>query len=238
MANRVLLRQLFDRTSCTYTYLLGDILSRKAVLIDPVLELVARDLTTIRQLGLKLQYVINTHVHADHVTGSGELKNRLAKEGENQVKSVISEASGAQADVHVNDGDFISCGDHIRLQVLSTPGHTSGCITLVEHGLKATFTGDALFIRGCGRTDFQNGSASQLYDSVHDKIFSLPNDFSIYPAHDYNGQTVSTVGEEKEYNPRLTKSKADFITLMDNLNLDYPKMIDKAVPRNMVCGYE
>ena len=126
----------------------------------------------------------------------------------------------------------------IKVEVRHTPGHTSGCVTFIVHDVGLVFTGDALFIRGCGRTDFQDGSSLNLFQSVHEQIFSLPKHFSIYPAHDYKGETVSTVDEEQRLNPRLTKSKADFVTLMDNLNLAYPKMIDAALPYNINCGAE
>lgn len=150
-------------------------------------------------------------------------------------KSVISKNSGAQADVYLNDGDSINFGSY-EIKALSTPGHTNGCMTYVLESQGIAFTGDALLIRGCGRTDFQEGSPQVLYESVHKKIFTLPEEFRLYPAHDYNGQTETTVGEEKKYNPRLTKSLNEFVDIMNNLNLAYPKFIDKALPANKVCG--
>lgn len=228
------LRQLFDRTSCTYTYLLMCLASREAVLIDPVLELVARDLEAVEGMGAKLKYVLNTHVHADHVTGSGKLKAAVPG-----LLSVISEASGGVADVRVAHQDKVEFGN-LTLVVRSTPGHTPGCVTYVlnaESGAMA-FTGDALMIRGCGRTDFQGGCPATLYDSVHSQILSLPDDTKIWSAHDYSGRTVSTVGEEKKYNPRLTKSKEEFVALM-HARFDgskYPGAIDASLPANMVCG--
>jgi len=228
--DKLVFRQLFDRESCTYTYLLADNTSREAVLIDPVIELVDRDAQLVKDLGLQLKYVANTHVHADHITGSGKLKECLSGS-----KSVISRASQAVADVHLEHGDTIKFGE-FELEARSTPGHTNGCLTYVFHEKGMAFTGDALLIRGCGRTDFQEGSSSRLYESVHSQILSLPNTTRLYPAHDYKGQTVSTVEEEKKFNPRLSKSKEEFIDIMKNLNLAYPKMIDKAVPANMVCG--
>ncbi|KAL0276378.1 UNVERIFIED_CONTAM: hypothetical protein PYX00_003965 [Menopon gallinae] len=225
-------RQLFDRESCTYTYLLADTTTGEAVLIDPVLELVERDANLIRELGVKLKYAMNTHVHADHVTGTGKLKGIFP-----ECKSVISEASQAVADIKVTPNDRITFGRH-ELEIRATPGHTNGCVTYVSHEQGMAFTGDALLIRGCGRTDFQEGSSSTLYNSVHSEIFTLPENFRLFPAHDYKGFTSTTVEEEKKYNPRLTKSLDEFVDLMNNLNLAYPKMIDVAVPANKVCGLQ
>ncbi|XP_076321440.1 persulfide dioxygenase ETHE1, mitochondrial-like isoform X2 [Tachypleus tridentatus] len=222
--------KLFDRTSCTYTYLLADKTSKEAILIDPVLELVDRDVKLVEELGLKLVYAANTHVHADHITGTGKIKQRIPF-----CQSVISKVTNAKADIHVEHGQKIKIGRH-ELEVRSTPGHTHGCLTYVCHEQQMAFTGDALFVRGCGRTDFQQGSPEVLYESVHSQILSLPEDFMLYPAHDYKGQTVTTVMEEKNFNPRLTKTKAEFVSIMNNLNLDLPKLIDQAVPANMVCG--
>ncbi|XP_071525512.1 persulfide dioxygenase ETHE1, mitochondrial-like isoform X2 [Panulirus ornatus] len=221
---------LFDRESCTYTYLLADATTKDAVLIDPVIELAERDAQLIKDLGLKLKFVMNTHVHADHISGTGLLKKLVPG-----CQSVISEESGATADTHVKHGDTVTFGNH-ELEVRSTPGHTNGCVTYVSHVEKFAFTGDALLIRGCGRTDFQEGSSETLYDSVKSQILSLPDDFLLYPAHDYKGQTVTTVVEEKEFNPRLTKSKEEFINIMKNLGLAYPKKIDVSLPANKVCG--
>ncbi|XP_015924014.1 uncharacterized protein [Parasteatoda tepidariorum] len=227
----IIFRQLFDSTSCTYTYLLADAKSRSAILIDPVIEHVARDIKLVQELGLNLFYAANTHVHADHITGTGEIKKVLTN-----CQSVISLTSGAQADRHLKPMEILKVGD-INLEIRPTPGHTNGCITYVFHEGKVAFTGDALLYRGCGRTDFQEGDASKLYDSVHSQIFSLPEDYLLYFAHDYKGNTVTSVDEEKKYNLRLTKSKEEFVEIMKNLNLAYPKMIDKAVPANLVCGY-
>ncbi|XP_023939165.2 persulfide dioxygenase ETHE1, mitochondrial [Bicyclus anynana] len=223
-------RQLFDTVSSTYTYLLGDTKSGEAVLIDPVLEHAERDAALIKELGFKLIYAMNTHMHADHITGTGKLKSLLPGS-----KSVISKSSGAQADLHLFDGDLVNFGAY-QLLATATPGHTNGCLTYIAHGQGIAFTGDTLLIRGCGRTDFQEGSSETLYKSVHSKIFTLPETYTLYPAHDYKGQTATTVGEEKKYNPRLTKSLKEFVDIMENLNLPYPKMIDKAVPANRVCG--
>ncbi|XP_071441182.1 persulfide dioxygenase ETHE1, mitochondrial isoform X2 [Hetaerina americana] len=223
-------RQLFDRESCTYTYLLADVQSKEALIIDPVIELAERDAQLVKDLELTLKYAVNTHMHADHITGTGLLKKLVPG-----CKSVISKSSGAQADVYVQPGDEISFGSH-QLEVRPTPGHTNGCVSYILHKQGIAFTGDALLIRGCGRTDFQEGDPKTLYNSVHTQIFSLPDNFLLYPAHDYKGQTVTTVAEEKKYNPRLSKSIEEFVKIMENLNLAYPKMIDKALPANKVCG--
>lgn len=237
---KLLFRQLFEKESSTYTYLLADAShpDKPALLIDPVDKTVDRDLTLVKELGLKLIYAINTHVHADHVTGTGFLKSK-----DPGVKSIISKASNAKADLHVEPGDKIGFGD-LFLEVRATPGHTLGCVTYVtgdgpnQPQPRMAFTGDALLIRGCGRTDFQGGSSETLYESVHSQIFTLPKDTLLYPAHDYKGFSVTTVGEELLYNPRLTKDKETFKNIMANLNLPYPKMIDIAVPANLVCGLQ
>ncbi|PAN29290.1 hypothetical protein PAHAL_5G214500 [Panicum hallii] len=237
---RLLFRQLFEKESSTYTYLLADVADpdKPAVLIDPVDRTVDRDLNLIKELGLKLVYAMNTHVHADHVTGTGLIKTKVPG-----VKSVISRASGAKADHFVDPGDKIHFGN-LFLEVRATPGHTAGCVTYItgdadgQPSPRMAFTGDALIIRACGRTDFQGGSPDLLYQSVHSQIFTLPKDTLLYPAHDYKGFTVSTVEEEVAYNARLTKDKETFKTIMDNLNLSYPKMMDVAVPANLVCGIQ
>ncbi len=230
----MLFRQLFDQETWTYTYLLADEETREAVLIDPVFEQVDRDINLLEELGLKLVYTLDTHAHADHITGSGKLRERLGS------KTALSENAGAECvDIPLSDGDTITVG-RIKLEVRSTPGHTDGCLTFVhrQEGSTTAFTGDALLVRGCGRTDFQAGSPVKLYNSVHDKIFSLPADTTIYPGHDYKGHMSTTVEEEKKYNPRLggDKTVEEFTEIMDNLNLPYPKKIDVAVPANLACG--
>lgn len=240
LACKYLLRQLFEKESSTYTYLLADLSQpeKPALLIDPVDKTADRDLSLIQELGLKLVYALNTHVHADHVTGTGLIKRKAPG-----VKSVISRASNAKADLLVEPGDKISIGD-LYLEVRPTPGHTSGCVTYVtgdgsdQPQPRMAFTGDALLIRGCGRTDFQGGNSSLLYKSVHSQIFTLPKETLVYPAHDYKGFTVSTVEEEMQYNPRLTKDEETFNNIMENLKLAYPKMMDVAVPANLVCGLQ
>jgi len=231
LANRLVFRQLFDRESCTYTYLLGDAETRDAVLIDPVFELAERDKKLVDELGLELKFGLNSHIHADHISGSGLLKKLYG----DSLQSIISQASGADADIKVNHGDLISFGKY-SLEVRGTPGHTNGCVCYVFHEGRMVFTGDTVLIRGCGRTDFQEGNSESLYSSVHSQIFELPEDYLIYPAHDYKGMTCSSVGEEKKYNPRLTKDMDSFKSIMENLGLPYPKMLDKAVPANKVCG--
>ncbi|XP_028282272.1 persulfide dioxygenase ETHE1, mitochondrial [Parambassis ranga] len=226
----LLFRQLFEHESSTYTYLLADTETKEAVLIDPVLETIDRDLKLIDELGLNLTVAVNTHCHADHITSTGLMKKRLVG-----LKSAISKFSGASADIHLDEGDKITFGRHC-LTVRNTPGHTDGCTTLVMSDQSMAFTGDALLIRGCGRTDFQQGSPQRLYDSIYQKIFTLPDHCLVYPAHDYLGRTVSTVGEERKFNPRLTKSKEEFVKIMNNLNLPKPSKIDISVPANLVCG--
>nr|XP_040020681.1 persulfide dioxygenase ETHE1, mitochondrial [Gasterosteus aculeatus aculeatus] len=226
----LLFRQLFESESSTYTYLLADTETKEAILIDPVLETIDRDLKLIHELGLNLKVAVNTHCHADHITSTGLMKKRLAG-----LRSAISKFSGASADILLSEGDKIYFGKH-HVAVRETPGHTDGCVALVSGDQSMAFTGDALLIRGCGRTDFQQGSPERLYKSVHEKIFTLPDQCLIYPAHDYTGRTVSTVGEERTFNPRLTKSLDEFVTIMNNLNLPKPKKIDVSVPANLVCG--
>ena len=231
----MLFRQLFDSESSTYTYLLADEKTNEAILIDPVRELAERDLTIIDELGLKLVNTLETHVHADHIAGSGVLRQRTGS------RSIMSEDAGAKcADIMLGDGDTVDVGS-IHIEGRKTPGHTEGCMTFLvssEGEPLRVFTGDTLLIRGCGRTDFQGGDAGTLYDSVREKIFSLPNDALIYPAHDYKGRTMSTVGEEREHNARLRDGidKSEFIEIMGSLNLAQPKKIDVAVPANLACG--
>jgi len=228
----MIFRQLFDQQSSTYTYLLADSLTRDAVLIDPVFEHARRDAALIGELGLKLLYTLETHVHADHVTGASLLKRRLGS------KVALSKASGAEgADLYLADGDMIRFGSH-SLQARATPGHTPGCMSYVLEDRTRAFTGDALLIRGCGRTDFQQGSATLLFHSVRAQLFSLPDDCQLYPGHDYRGLTCSSVGEEKKYNPRLAQSigEGDFVGYMTNLGLAHPKPMDVAVPANLRCG--
>lgn len=230
----MIFRQLFDQATWTYTYLLADPESGEAVIIDPVREKVGRDTQLIEDLGLELKYTLETHVHADHVTGSGSLRDSLG------AKSVVSARAGADcADIHADDGDRIEFGRY-TIDVFATPGHTSGCLTFVvrDAARVLAFTGDAIFVRGCGRTDFQQGDSRTLYRSVHGKIFELPEHTLIYPGHDYRGHTVTTVGEEKRHNPRLNLGVSEdaFVEIMDALDLADPRLMDVAVPANLACG--
>lgn len=228
----MLFRQLYDLESSTYTYLLADPETHEAVLIDPVLENVERDVGLLRDLGLTLRYALDTHVHADHVTALGTLHEQTG------CQTVLSERAGVGiADVYVKDGDRLRFGRY-ELEARETPGHTSGCLTYVLGDQSLAFTGDALLIRGSGRTDFQQGDAEVLYRSVHEKIFSLPDSTLLYPGHDYKGRTVTSVGEEKRLNPRLGGGKTveQFAEIMGQLQLAYPKKIDVAVPANLQLG--
>ncbi|WP_375758914.1 MBL fold metallo-hydrolase [Corallococcus exercitus] len=224
----MLFRQLFDSESSTYTYLIGDESTRQAVLIDPVLEQVDRDLRLIGELGLVLSHVFDTHVHADHVTASGVLRERTRCQ-------VVAGAGGADgADLHVRHGDTVHVGQS-AFQVLATPGHTDDSVSYLLGD--RVFTGDALMVRGNGRTDFQNGSAGQLYDSITRVLFQFPDATLVYPGHDYHGHTATSIGEEKQHNPRIAgRSREEFIQVMNALNLPRPKKIDIAVPANRACG--
>lgn len=228
----MIFRQLFDRESCTYTYVLGDEGTGKAILIDPVRELVDRDLQVLEELGLELVYTLETHVHADHITAGGTLRRRVGSE------THLSHHAGADcADHLVAHGDTVTLGD-IRVEVRETPGHTNTCVSYYVPDEGMIFTGDTLMIRGCGRTDFQQGSSEALYKSVHEQIFTLPDDTRVYPGHDYKGRTMSTVGEEKAHNPRLGggKTAEQFVEIMANLKLSLPKKLSVAVPANEQCG--
>ncbi len=228
----MIFRQLFDPVSSTYTYLLADAGSRGAVLIDPVVEEVETYTKLLTELGLRLEYTLETHVHADHVTAGAALRERFGS------RTVVHQDGGAAcADVSVKHGDHIRVGS-IDLEVRATPGHTNGCVAYVA--ADRVFTGDALLIGGCGRTDFQGGDSGRLYDSVHQQILSLPADTLVYPGHDYKGRTISTVKEETAMNLRLGggKSREEFIEIMANLKLAYPKQIERAVPANLLCGRE
>lgn len=224
----VLFRQLFDCESSTYTYLIADEKSREAAIIDPVFEQLERDAQLIDELGLDLKFALDTHVHADHVTSLGYLRERFGC-----LTGMSANGGADNADLKLTEKDRLKIGK-LTLAVLETPGHTRTCLTYVLGD--RIFTGDCLFVRGCGRTDFQSGDPGTLWDSVTRKIFTLPDSTLIYPGHDYRGHTVTTVGEEKTRNPRLTKTREDFIALMRALNLPEPKRMMEAVPRNLACG--
>jgi glyoxylase-like metal-dependent hydrolase (beta-lactamase superfamily II)/rhodanese-related sulfurtransferase len=228
----LIFRQLFDPTSSTYTYVVGDGRTREAVLIDPVFEQARRDTALLRELDLKLVATIETHVHADHVTGAWLLKQQFGN------AITLSAQSGAEgADRYLAHGDRIAFGKRY-LEVRATPGHTKGCITLVLDDESAAFTGDCLLIRGSGRTDFQQGDARALYRSVRSQILTLPPACLLYPAHDYRGLTVTSVAEERRFNPRLGGEigESDFVGYMNNLGLPHPKLLEIAVPANLRCG--
>jgi len=228
----MLLRQLIDIRSSTFTYLLADGATREAVLIDPVFEQFARDAALVHELGLTLRHTLETHVHADHVTAAWLFREQLGS------TIVVSRTGGAQgADRLVGEGDVVGFGGE-TLSVLATPGHTGGCVSYLTGDRRAVFTGDSLMIRGAGRTDFQEGDARRLYRSVHDQLFALDDGCVVYPAHDYAGRLASSIGEERAFNPRLgaAHSEADFVGFMDNLGLPHPKQIDVALPANLRCG--
>ena len=228
----MLFRQLFDPQSGTYSYLLADQEAGEAVLIDPVYEQARRDCALLGELGLKLLYTLETHIHADHVTGGWLLRNSAGG------RIALSENGGAEGpDRLLGVGDRIGFGSRY-LSVRPTPGHTAGCITYVLDTEEMAFTGDCLLIRACGRTDFQGGDAGEMYQSIHTQIFTLPDQCLLYPGHDYRGLTTTSVGEEKAFNPRLggQLSQSDFVGFMDNLCLDHPKKMDVAVPANLQCG--
>jgi len=223
-------RQLFDTETSTYTYFLGCERTRRAVLIDPVASEIDDYIQLLQASNLKLIYTLETHVHADHITGSGLLREKLGS------KSVVHRDAGAMcADLLVTDGVLLQVGD-LEFEVRHTPGHTNGCVSYVMSD--RVFTGDALLIGGNGRTDFQQGDAGQLYDSIIGKLFSLAPDTLVYPGHDYQGNTVSTIKQEMAKNARLGsgKSREEFIATMRDLKLAYPRFIDKALPANQSCG--
>lgn len=226
----MIFRQLFEPVSSTYTYLLGCEETGQAVLIDPVINAIERDLAELSRLGLTLAYSVDTHIHADHITAALELKNKVGS----QIAAPAFDRLPC-ADVGIEEGVPFKLGS-IELQSLHTPGHTAGHFAyLVGERL---FTGDALLIEGCGRTDFQNGDAETLYRSVTEKLFALPDDTLVYPAHDYTGRRVSSIAQEKKRNPRLGEQRTleEFKHLMAGLNLPYPQFIDYAVPGNLQCG--
>jgi sulfur dioxygenase len=226
----MIFRQLFDSVSGTYTYLLASRRGGEALIIDPVLEKVERYLQLVKELDLKLVKAVDTHLHADHITGLGALRDRT------QCITVMGERSNVDVvSMRLSEGDRLTI-EGVALDVLYTPGHTDDSYSF--RMADRVFTGDTLLIRGTGRTDFQNGDPRAQYDSIFNKLLRLPDETLVFPAHDYKGETVSTIAEEKSFNPRLkVKSVDEYIALMDSLNLPNPKMMDVAVPANMRVGY-
>jgi sulfur dioxygenase len=228
----MLFRQMFDHGSSTYTYLLADEKTREAVLIDPVFEQHTRDAALLRELGLTLRFTLDTHCHADHVTGAWLMKEALGSR-----IGLSSRYGAAHVDVPLEPRAELRFGAE-QLEVRATPGHTDGCVSFVTADQTAVFTGDALLVRGAGRTDFQGGSAHTLFCSIREQLFTLPDTCVVYPGHDYDGRTSSTIGEEKVHNPRIGGGarEEDFVGYMQNLGLPHPKQIALAVPANMRCG--
>ncbi len=233
--NTIQIRQHFDKQTSTYTYLLGDLSTRKAVILDPVLNAVERDLNLLSELKWSLEWILETHVHADHITGANLLRERTG------AKSAASARAGIDCiDMPMQDAQCLEVGA-IHIRALETPGHTSACMSyvLTQDGTDTdVFTGDALLIRGCGRTDFQGGSAPKLFESVRNKLFTLPGSCRVWPGHDYRGFTQSSIREEREHNPRLKMSNSleDFVEIMKNLDLADPKFMGIALPANLFCG--
>lgn len=225
-----MLIQFFESTSSTYTYLLVCDKTKESIIIDPVKCDVDKYIEALAISSSNLVYILETHVHADHITAAADLKKIT------HAKSVIGKLSDVHcADLMVSDGCIIRFGDQL-IEALSTPGHTHACTSYYTKGM--VFTGDTLLIDGCGRTDFQSGNSEQLYQSVHNKLFTLPDHTIVYPAHDYHGRKQSTILHEKQFNARLNQdiTQLEFIQIMDRLNLPYPSQIDKALPANQMCG--
>ncbi|ABA21415.1 Beta-lactamase-like protein [Trichormus variabilis ATCC 29413] len=226
----MLFRQLFDPETSTYTYLIADLETKTAAFVDPVLEQVERDQKLLTELDLTLGYCLETHIHADHITGAGKLREKIGCEN-----IVPFGANAACANKKMQPGDVLQFGS-IVIEAIATPGHTDSHLAYLVNKTHL-LTGDSLLIRGCGRTDFQSGSAAALYDSITKNLWTLPDSTLVYPGHDYHGQTVSTIGEEKKFNLRLVgRSRSEFIELMGNLNLPNPRKIMEAVPANQRCG--
>jgi len=226
----MIFRQFFEPLSSTYTYLIGCEQTGKAILIDPVIASMDRDIEELKKLHLTLEYAIDTHIHADHITSSLHLKQKLKSKIANPIVDKLP-----CADLYLEEGKPLQLGS-VTLQPLHTPGHTPGHFAYVVNN--AVFTGDSLLIDACGRTDFQGGNSEQLYSSIHQKLFTLPDDYLVYPGHDYQQRQVSSIKQEKNTNSRLGKDKTleEFIEIMRNLNLPYPKFIDYAVKGNQLCG--
>jgi uncharacterized NAD(P)/FAD-binding protein YdhS/glyoxylase-like metal-dependent hydrolase (beta-lactamase superfamily II) len=226
----LLFRQFFELDSSTYTYLIADRQTKEAVLVDTVLEQVDRDLQVLDELGFSLRYCLETHIHADHITGAGKLRQLTGCR-----VLVPQDATTKSADHSLGDREILTVGN-VRIEAISTPGHTNSHMAYLVNN-SHLLTGDALLIRGCGRTDLQSGDAGTLYDTVTQSLFTLPDETLIYPAHDYKGRTVSTIGEEKRLNPRFAdRSRDQFVTMMNHLGLSYPKKMNEAIPANEYCG--
>lgn len=225
----MIFRQLFDHTSHTYSYLVAERRGGEALLIDPVLENAEQYVRLVEELDLQLVLAVDTHIHADHITALGTLRERTG------CASAMGDMTRTECvSIHFHEGEKL-CVDKLHLDILYTPGHTDDSYSFLLPD--RVFTGDTLLIRGTGRTDFQNGDPAAQYDSLFGKLLTLPEDTLVYPAHDYNGITASSIGEEKQYNPRLQiNSKQEYIDLMNGLELDNPKLMDIAVPANRVCG--
>ena len=232
MTQSFIFKQLFDQTSATFSYLLADANSRQAVFIDTVYEQHERDLSLVRELELDLLACLETHCHADHVTGAWLLKHTTG------CQIMASESSCIEMlDRNLAGGNKVEFGIH-SLTVLETPGHTAGCISFLIDDESMVFTGDSLLVRGCGRTDFQQGSAQKLFHSIKAVLFTLPDGCTVYPAHDYSGRTASSIGEEKSLNPRIggQANENDFVGFMDNIKLPHPKKLKIAVQANIKAG--
>jgi sulfur dioxygenase len=228
--NQVNINQLIDKDTSTYTYLLSDPATGEAIIIDPVVGQVERDSGLIKELNLKLTTILETHMHADHITGAALLRQKTgARIG------VCEKTNASGNDLFLKDGDKLTFGK-LSITCITTPGHTDGCMSYFFEG--HLFTGDTLMINGCGRTDFQDGSSDKLFHSVREKLFKYPDNTVVYPAHDYKGLTSTTIGEQKKSNPRigLNVSKDQFIEIMANLKLSPPKNIEENLPRNLKCG--
>jgi len=226
----MIFKQLFHEESASYTYLIACTETRNAVLIDPVNTAIDDYIALLAAQNLTLKYALDTHVHADHITASGLLKRLIGCE-----TGVGALCQTNNADIEIQDGDIFTLSDYESIQAIATPGHTAGSLCFVWRD--RVFTGDTLLINGCGRTDFQGGDAATLYDTITQLLFTLPDDTLVYPGHDYSGHYVSNIAQEKTSNARLAKkNKAEFIEIMDNLDLPCPRLIDFAVPANRDCG--
>jgi len=225
----MLFRQLFDKASSTFTYLIASAKGREALIIDPVLDNINEYIGLLNELDLRLVKVIDTHIHADHITGASKLKDQT------NCTTIMGEQTPANAvDLEVKDEEIIKL-DQIEIKALYTPGHTSDSFSFLMND--CLFSGDTLLINGTGRTDFQNGSAKDAYNSIFNKLLKLPEKTLLYPAHDYNGEKVSSIGKEKKFNPRLqVSSENEYVEIMNNLNLPEPKMMDVNVARNIKLG--